>query len=124
MTPGLRSPRRRGPSVMVVDDLQWADQPSVELMIHLASLVEEVPILFIFAFRPERQSPAWQVKTEVETDYPHRLTRDRPEAARAGETDELVSALLKIADLPAELRQLILGRRRATPISSRRSFAR
>lgn len=38
---------------MVFDDLQWADEPSVDLLIHFLQLTEEVPILFVCAFRPE-----------------------------------------------------------------------
>ena len=100
---------------MVLDDLQWADQASVDLLIHLLKLAEEVPILFIFAFRPERQSPAWQVKQTAETDYPASLRRDRAEPLDAADTDALVSALLNITDLPAELRQLIMRKTDGNP---------
>ena len=60
------------PTVMVFDDLHWGDPASMELLLHVFQLTEEVPILFLCAFRPERQSPAWQVKQKAETDYPHR----------------------------------------------------
>ena len=51
---------KAGPRVLVLDDLQWADSASIDLIAHLFKLVEEVPMLFICAFRPERQSPAWR----------------------------------------------------------------
>ena len=105
----------RGPVIMAFDDLQWADQASVDLLIHLFQLTEEVPTLFLCAFRPERGSPAWQVKLRAETDYPHRYTEITLKPLDAERTDELVSALLKIADLPQELRQLIMRKTEGNP---------
>lgn len=105
----------RGPTVLVVDDLHWADQASVDLLNHVMQLVDEVPVLMLLAFRPERQSPAWQAKVKAETDYPHRYTEIvlRPLDERG--TQELISALLRIADLPNELRQLILRKTEGNP---------
>jgi predicted ATPase len=101
--------------VLVADDLQWADQASVDLLIHLLKLTEAVPILFIFAFRPERQSPAWQVKVRADTDYPHRYQEIVLGPLDANDTDALVSALLNITDLPIDLRQLIMRKTDGNP---------
>jgi class 3 adenylate cyclase len=106
---------RSGPRVLVIDDLQWADQASIDLLIHLFKLVEEAPVLFICAFRPERQSPAWQVKLRADTDYPHRYDEIRLEPLDAKNTDTLISALLNITDLPPELRDLILRKTDGNP---------
>jgi class 3 adenylate cyclase len=115
MYPALRQSTASGPLVMVADDLQWADQASVDLLIHLLQLTEEVPILFIFAFRPERQSPAWQVKVKADADYPHRYEEIVLGPLDANDTDALVSALLNITDLPAELHQLIMRKTDGNP---------
>jgi class 3 adenylate cyclase len=106
---------RAGPRVLVLDDLQWADQASVDLLVHLFKLVEEAPVLIICAFRPERQSPAWQAKLKADTDFPHRYDEIRLEPLDARNTDALVSALLSITDLPADLRQLILRKTDGNP---------
>ena len=106
---------REGPRVMVVDDLQWVDAPSIDLLIHLFKLAEELPLLFVCVFRPERQSPAWQVKIRADTDYPHRYQEIRLEPLGAEDTDALISALLKIADLPADLHKLILAKTDGNP---------
>jgi class 3 adenylate cyclase len=103
------------PVVMVVDDLQWADQASVDLLAYLLTLVEEVPLLILCAFRPERQSPAWQVKLKAETDFPHRYTEMTLRPLGDDDTDALVLALLRIPDLPADLRQLIAHKAEGNP---------
>jgi predicted ATPase len=101
--------------VVVVDDLQWGDPASVDLLIHLLSLTDEVPILFLCAFRPERQSPGWQVKVAAETDHPHRYTEIVLRPLEAADTDALVSALFDIGDLPAELRALVMQKTEGNP---------
>ncbi|MBI4219035.1 MAG: AAA family ATPase [Chloroflexi bacterium] len=103
------------PAVLVFDDLHWSDHASAEMIMHLMQLAEEKPMLFIFAFRPERQSPAWQVKLKAETDFGDRYTEIFLRPLDAQDTDQLVSALLKIADLPPELRQLILRKTEGNP---------
>ena len=40
-----------GPLVLVVDDAQWADDPSLRLLLHLAQRIDELPILLVFALR-------------------------------------------------------------------------
>ncbi len=90
-----------GPRVLVLDDLQWADPASIDLVIHLFKMVEEVPILFLCAFRPERQAPSWRIKQVAESDYPHRYDELMLQPLDAEDTDALITALLNITDLPA-----------------------
>lgn len=115
MRPSFERHARRVPSVLVVDDLHWADPASVDLLVHLLQLADEVALLIIFALRPERQSPAWRVKQKAETDLPHRYTELNLRPLDAAGTDALVSALLSIANLPVELRQLILRKTDGNP---------
>ena len=105
----------QAPLVMVFDDLHWADPASVELLLHMIQLTEEVPVLFLCAFRPERQSTAWRVKQAVETDYPHRYTEITLKPLSNEDSSSLVDSLLTIADLPVQLRQLILQKAEGNP---------
>jgi class 3 adenylate cyclase len=106
---------REGPRVLVVDDLQWVDAASIDLLIHLFNLAEDMPLLIVCVFRPERQSPAWQVKIRADTDYPHRYQEIRLEPLGAEDTDALISALLNITDLPVDLRRLVLTKTDGNP---------
>jgi predicted ATPase len=115
MFPAFRESCKLGPVVVVVDDMQWADPASVDLLIHLLSLTDEVPILMLCAFRPERQSPAWQLKLKAETDFPHRYLELPLMPLSAGDTETLVTSLLRIRDLPDDVRQLILRKADGNP---------
>jgi DNA-binding CsgD family transcriptional regulator len=49
---------RRGPLALVVDDVQWADEPSLEFLCFLAARAEGLPLLLAVAMRPSRESPS------------------------------------------------------------------
>jgi predicted ATPase len=103
------------PAVVVFDDLHWADPASVELLQHLLELAEEVPILFLCASRPERQSAGWRVRQTAETDFPHRYTEIALTPLSGDDSDVLVSSLLTVSDLPAKLRRTIMEKTDGNP---------
>jgi len=104
------------PTVLVIDDLHWADPASVDLMIDIFPLADEVPLLLICSFRPDRQSPAWRVKQTAETDYPHRYTEIALSALSEVDSDVLFGNLLNISGSPSELRPMILERTEGNPL--------
>ena len=103
------------PTALVLDDLHWADPASVDLMVDLFSLVDEVPLLLICSFRPERQSPAWRMKQTAEVDYPHLYTEIPLQALSVEGSETLFGNLLNITDSPAQLRQMILEKTAGNP---------
>lgn len=52
---------RRQPTVLVFEDLQWADHPTLDLLESLAARVRDVPLLMLALARPEllEHKPAW-----------------------------------------------------------------
>ena len=60
------------PTVLLFDDLHWADSASADLLFHLIQLAGEGPLLFLCVLRPDRQAAGWRVKQAAETEYPHR----------------------------------------------------
>ena len=111
-----RAAASNGPTVLVLDDLHWADPASVELMIDTFPLVEELPLLILCSFRPERQSPAWRLKQAAETDYPHRYTEIQLNALSDEDCDVLFGNLLALSDAPPQIRQMILAKAEGNPL--------
>jgi class 3 adenylate cyclase/tetratricopeptide (TPR) repeat protein len=110
-----RSSASLAPVIVVCDDLHWADPASVELLTHLLQLTEEIPVLFICAMRPYRQSDGWKIKLAAETSYPHRYTEIMLEPLSSEQSGALVDNLLTISDLPLDLRKLILRKAEGNP---------
>jgi ABC-type oligopeptide transport system substrate-binding subunit/class 3 adenylate cyclase len=55
----LRVLSGRHPIILTLDDLQWADPTSLQLVETLLPLLADVPIFIILAMRPEADSQAW-----------------------------------------------------------------
>jgi len=110
-----RAAASHSPLVIVMDDLHWADPASVELMIDLFPLLEEVPLLLLCSFRPERQSPAWRVKQAAEADFPHLYTEISLSALSDDDSGRLFENLLGVAEFPTQLRQTILEKTEGNP---------
>jgi class 3 adenylate cyclase len=115
MEPAFRQNSQSGPTVLIVDDLQWADPASAELIVRLMGIVEDAPLLIVSAFRPERQSPAWQTKVRAETDFPHRYREIALHPLDTADSEALLSSLLRITDLPADVHELILRKADGNP---------
>lgn len=68
---------RRGPLILVIDDLQWADAGSISLLFHLSRRLEGSRILIIGACRPEElalgrdgnRHPLESVLSEIQRDF-------------------------------------------------------
>ncbi|RLT37395.1 MAG: hypothetical protein DWI57_13750 [Chloroflexi bacterium] len=115
MTDTCRVIAQAAPCVMAFDDLHWADTQSVDLLTHLLPLTDEVPILFLVNFRPERQASAWELKEKAAADLPHRYTEIGLQPLSSAESDLLVDNLLTVADLPSSLRRMILEKADGNP---------
>ena len=103
------------PTVLVFDDLHWADSASTELLSHLFQLTDAAPILFLCAFRPDRGAPSWRVKQIAEADFPHRYKEIVLKPLDAGNSRELVDHLLAISELPPKLHVMIQEKAEGNP---------
>lgn len=64
----------RAPTVVVLEDLHWADATSLQLLDQLLSLVERSALLFVLTTRPEPDHPSRRMAERARQLYPHRLT--------------------------------------------------
>ena len=99
------------PTVLVFDDLHWADEAMLAFLEHLADLVEGVPLLLVGTARPEL--------FERHPDYADGLpnaTRIHLSPLSPAETARLVSGLLEASVLPVEVQQPILDRSGGNPL--------
>jgi DNA-binding CsgD family transcriptional regulator len=82
----LQSVARRAPTVVFLDDLQWADASTCELLPALAAGLEDEPLLIICAFRSDELARG------------HPLRRTRTDLRRAGRLSELLLEPLDLAE--------------------------
>jgi class 3 adenylate cyclase len=64
----------RAPVALVLDDLQWADQPTREVVEQVLLATERLPLLLVLGLRPDPGSEGWALRLLAMADYAHRTT--------------------------------------------------
>ena len=103
------------PTVVVFDDLHWADSASLELLLNVAELVETLPLLIVCLLRPDKDAPSWSAIDRVRNELGARYTEILLEPLGAAHSQELLGNLLYIEDLPESVRELILNKAEGNP---------
>jgi class 3 adenylate cyclase/tetratricopeptide (TPR) repeat protein len=101
----------QNPTVLVVDDLHWADEPMLAFLEHLADWSAGVPLLLLCTARPElyEKHPTWAAGLRnAQTINLAPLSDD--------ETATLVALLLKRTVLPAATQHALLDRAGGNPL--------
>lgn len=92
-----------GPAVVALDDLQWADQSSLDLLHHLARRLRQVPVLLLGTYRDEevgRHDPLSRVLRDLHREQlAEEISVGR--LSREGTRDLMVSALSGSVPAPA-----------------------
>jgi class 3 adenylate cyclase/tetratricopeptide (TPR) repeat protein len=103
------------PTVIVLDDLHWADSASLELLLNVAGLVESWPLLIICLLRPDKDAASWSAIEKARSQLGAGYTEILLEPLDAAHSKELLGNLLYIEDLPESVRSLILNKAEGNP---------
>ena len=100
------------PLLLGIDDLQWADDTSVDLVNQVVHQVTDRPLLLALAHRPERALASTLKVIDLPNHTPLRLQELSEEASL-----RLLDTLLPTTpQMPPRLKQLILDRARGNPL--------
>lgn len=102
------------PTVLVLEDLHWADGSSLELVEHLLPLVKQVPLAIVGVFRlSHEEPPLWPLIT---AEYGDCLTQIELAPLAPASTATLVEELLSTSEmLPPAAQNLIVGKAEGNP---------
>jgi class 3 adenylate cyclase len=103
------------PTVIVCEDIHWADPSSVELGRQILPIVTESPLVVVFASRPDRESPGWRLLTAARDLAGGGATELHLTPLSEKDSQELVRNLLDIESLPESVRGLILEKAEGNP---------
>ena len=103
------------PTILVLEDLHWADPSSLETLTHLLPLTDRVPLTFALLMRIDPDHGSWELKSTVQKELPHRLTEIHLHRLGSRESQMLVEQLLRPDVIPEDLRKLILLRADGNP---------
>jgi ABC-type oligopeptide transport system substrate-binding subunit/class 3 adenylate cyclase len=103
------------PVVVALEDLQWADPTSIQLVERLLPITEEAAVLLAFTQRLERDHPSWQVKEHASRQFPHRTREIFLESLSEEADRELLHALVGAGTLPPEREASVLAHAEGNP---------
>jgi predicted ATPase len=104
------------PTVLIWEDVHWADQASVDLLAPLLRLVHQLPMLVILLARPDRDVPGWRLIGAARDEFGDALVELRLAGLRPDQSRTLVANLLVIESLPPATREYILARSEGNPL--------
>ena len=103
----IEATARMKPSVMLYEDLHWADPTSLEVVDLLIDRVRSIPLLIVLTYRPEFQ-PKWSSHGHITALNLAKLTRSQSGA--------IVSKITSGKSLPAELLEQIQSKTDGVPL--------
>jgi adenylate cyclase len=103
------------PTIFVLEDVHWADPSSTELLIKLLPLSREVPLLFIFLARPERETAGWRLVSSLRDLMGAGFVEITLRPLNETDSEKLVENLLDLDRLPAKVREIILSKAEGNP---------
>ncbi|MFN2202628.1 MAG: AAA family ATPase, partial [Caldilineaceae bacterium] len=106
---------RRQPLIVVLEDLHWADDLSIDLAIELFALAGQCPILLVCAFRPDQQHRSHQLAGIAARSCPANWAELKLAALTPNQTRNLISSLLDDAEPEQAVFDRILARAQGNP---------
>ncbi|HEV2249787.1 MAG TPA: adenylate/guanylate cyclase domain-containing protein [Candidatus Limnocylindria bacterium] len=104
-----------GPVILALEDLHWADGPSIDVLLQLVPVAKELPLFIIATSRLDRESEGWRLVAGVRDLFGDALIEIKLDPLSADESRTLVANLLHIESLPAQTRDHILAKAEGNP---------
>ena len=109
------------PLCVVLEDLHWADESTLELLESTLSVTEEAAVALVFLYRTEREHRSWQLGERARQRFPHRYREIelRPLPADASRT--LIGGTAE-GELPDSVAELLVERAGGNPFFLEEAF--
>ncbi|HYY33918.1 MAG TPA: ABC transporter substrate-binding protein [Gaiellaceae bacterium] len=98
------------PLCLVLEDLHWADEATLELIEELLSLTEDEAVALVLLYRSEREHRAWLLGQLARQRYPHRYHELE---LRPLERDDALA--IADAELPEQVAEILVDRAGGNP---------
>ncbi len=106
---------RSAPTVLLVEDLHWADAVSLALLEELMRTTDRSMLSIIVLTRPYREDASWRFHETAERDFSHRYTAIRLRPLDTESAVAMVDGLLGGHGVPEGLKAAILARAEGNP---------
>ncbi len=105
---------RETPLCLVLDDLHWADESTLDLLEHLFSVTDDAAVALLLLYRTEREHRSWRLGEFARQRYPHRYREIELRPLPADASRSLATAAAG-AELPDSVSELLAERAGGNP---------
>ena len=106
----------RGPVVVVIEDMHWADPQSCQLLEELLELVDQAPVLFLLTLRIESTSAGWGVRMRALSDHPRRTSEFPLGLLNREDSRRLLQGVARSGELGESALELIANAAEGNPL--------
>ena len=103
------------PVVLLLDDLQWVDMLSAELLLFLTNLIISYPVLIIGARRSGEKNTSEKILEQTRHMHPEKSIHILVRPLTTNECDSLLDEFFASSDIPDTLRNLIVQQSGGNP---------
>lgn len=103
------------PTILVCEDVHWADPSSVELGLQVMPVVTDVPLVVALVSRPEKDSAGWRMVERAREIAGAGALELHLAPLSENDSQALVSNLLEVEALPEDVRKRILQKTEGNP---------
>jgi len=111
----LKSLALEQPLIIILEDLHWADNSSVDIITELLTLTSISPILFCLVSREDHATDSWRLISAAHEKIGPRLTRIELGHLNEEESRSLVAEIVGLDTVPEEILNLVLEKSEGNP---------
>jgi adenylate cyclase len=105
----------RKPMVLILEDLHWADEASLELLSFVMGSIRQAPMLMLAISRPFQDGPLKRIAEQGKIRLPDRYLSLRLNSLSYDQTQYLLDELLSVPEIPDDYREQILQKSAGVP---------
>jgi len=107
---------RRTPLILILEDLHWADETSLDLISFLIDTIHQEPILVLALARPNQEEGLHRLLERADRYMRDRFVRIHLQSLTPNQSEKLLLLLLSVPDLPENLYTQVIQKAAGNPL--------
>jgi adenylate cyclase len=111
----LLAEARQKPLILILEDLHWVDEVSLDLLAFLLDSIDDLPIMVLVISRPPLESSFDEILTQTQSRLRERCRSIQLQSLSDEQSDRLLYSLVGKLEIPDDFRNQILNRAAGVP---------